>query len=82
MAVRAPTLDRDTSTHHPGHDHDVAPDPVESAREAGLRYVSDDRPGIRRQRAARGFRYRRPDGSPVRDEPTLRRIKARIIGIG
>jgi len=54
-------------------------DPEESAREAGLRYVSDDRPGIRRRRAGSGFRYLRPDGSAVKDEPTLRRIKALVI---
>jgi DNA topoisomerase-1 len=55
------------------------PDPIDSAREAGLRYVSDDRPGIRRRRAGTAFRYLRPDGSPVRDEPTLRRIKGLAI---
>ena len=56
-----------------------ATDPVEAAREAGLRYVSDDRPGIRRRRAGKGFRYVRPDGTAVRDEQTLRRIKALVI---
>jgi len=55
------------------------PDPEESAREAGLRYVSDDRPGIRRRRAGKAFRYLRPDGSPVKDQPTLHRIKALVI---
>jgi DNA topoisomerase I len=39
--------------------------PRESAREAGLRYVTDSRPGIRRVRSGRGFRYLQPDGSPV-----------------
>jgi DNA topoisomerase-1 len=55
------------------------PDPIESAREAGLHYVSDDRPGIRRRRAGKAFRYLRPDGSPVRDEPTLHRINGLVI---
>jgi len=54
-------------------------DPAESAREAGLRYVSDDRPGIRRRRAGKGFRYLRPDGTTVSDEPTLKRIKSLVI---
>jgi DNA topoisomerase-1 len=54
-------------------------DPAESAREAGLRYVSDDRPGIRRRRAGTGFRYIRPDGSAVHEEQTLKRIKALVI---
>jgi DNA topoisomerase-1 len=39
--------------------------PRESARAAGLRYVTDARPGIRRIRSGRGFRYVRPDGSQV-----------------
>ena len=41
---------------------------------AGLRYVTDDRPGIRRLRRGSGFRYVRPDGSAVRDAATLERI--------
>jgi len=32
-------------------------DPKEAAEHAGLTYVSDDRPGIRRQRKGRGFCY-------------------------
>ncbi len=54
-------------------------DPIESAREAGLRYVSDDRPGIRRVRRGNGFRYVQPDGQPVRDRDTLRRIRSLAI---
>ena len=37
------------------------------AEEAGLRYVSDTMPGVRRRRAGRGFRYIGPDGAPVTD---------------
>ncbi|MDQ2084736.1 DNA topoisomerase IB [Xanthobacteraceae bacterium Astr-EGSB] len=54
---------------------DTATDPRETAAEAGLRYVSDARPGIRRRRAGRGFSYRRPDGSRVSDTATLARIR-------
>ena len=54
-------------------------DPIESAREAGLRYVSDDRPGIRRVRRGKGFRYVQPDGQAVRDRDTLRRIRSLAI---
>ena len=54
-------------------------DPVESAREAGLRYVSDSRPGIRRLKTGRGFRYKGTDGGIIRDEETLRRIKSLVI---
>ena len=72
-AAMAPTTAHDTSA---GSNGGI---PAEAAREAGLRYVSDDRPGIRRRRAGKGFRYLRPDGAAVRDEPTLRRIKALVI---
>jgi DNA topoisomerase-1 len=49
------------------------------ARAAGLRYVADSRPGIRREATPRGFNYVRPDGSTVRDETTLRRIQALAV---
>jgi DNA topoisomerase I len=52
---------------------------IESARVARLRYVSDTRPGIRRKRAGKGFSYVGPDGAPIRDEDTLRRIKSLAI---
>src|SRR6185312_8170574 len=56
-----------------------APDPVESAHEAGLRYVSDSKPGIRRLGAAKRFRYAGVDGKPVRDQETLARIRSLVI---
>ena len=54
-------------------------DAVESAKAAGLRYVYDRRPGITRKRWRGGFRYTGADGVVVRDEETLRRIKALAI---
>lgn len=57
----------------------VAPDPVQSARAAGLRYVTDTVPGIRRKRAGKHFSYVDPDGQPIRDPETMRRIKALAI---
>jgi DNA topoisomerase-1 len=54
-------------------------DPVESARAAGLRYVSDVTPGIRRTRAGKGFRYTGHDGRRIRDVDTLGRIKRLAI---
>ena len=60
-------------------DTHVVLDPVMSARAAGLRYVSDRRPGLRRIHAAKGFRYVDPDGKPVRDKETLGRIKSLAI---
>jgi DNA topoisomerase-1 len=48
---------------------------VEAAAEAGLTYVSDGQPGIRRRRTKSGFRYVDPAGRPVRDSKTLARIR-------
>lgn len=45
----------------------------------GLVYVSDSEPGIRRQRAGRGFCYRLPDGEVLRDPDERRRIEALAI---
>ena len=44
-----------------------------------LRWVSDREPGLRRLRAAKGFRYVDASGRPVRDGDTLRRIRALAI---
>lgn len=49
------------------------------ATDAGLIYVSDDEPGISRRRCGKGFAYRAPDGSAVRDRATLQRIRALAI---
>ena len=54
-------------------------DPPAAARAAGLRYVHDDKPGIRREPAAGGFRYLGAKGEPVEDEATLARIKSLVI---
>jgi DNA topoisomerase-1 len=46
---------------------------------AGLRHSSDDRPGISRRRAGRGFSYRDADGRTIHDAETLARIRAIAI---
>jgi len=51
----------------------------ESAIEAGLRYVSDDMPGIRREKSGHGFRYRYPIGDIVQESEVLNRIKSLAI---
>jgi DNA topoisomerase I len=51
----------------------------ESARQAGLRYVTDARPGITRRRRGRGFQYRSADGSTITDRSTLERLAALAI---
>ncbi len=55
------------------------PDPKESAQAAGLRYVTDAKPGIRRVRCGKGFRYTAPGGATIHDEETLRRIRSLVI---
>jgi DNA topoisomerase-1 len=62
-------------------DDDSAPvvDPRDAAEEAGLRYVSDEGPGIVRRRAGKGFSYRLPKGGPVKDAATLKRIRSLAI---
>jgi DNA topoisomerase-1 len=54
-------------------------DPKEAAEHAGLVYVSDETPGIRRHRAGKGFRYANPEGTRVADPATLKRIKSLVI---
>jgi len=54
-------------------------DPVESAQAAGLRYVSDTQPGIRRKRAGTGFTYVGPDGKTIHDAAELARIRSLAI---
>src|SRR5690348_3004609 len=44
-----------------------------------LRHVSDDEPGITRRRVGRGFVYLDAKGRRVRDEATLKRIRALAI---
>jgi DNA topoisomerase-1 len=51
----------------------------EAAREAGLRFTTDARPGISRRRAGRGFSYRDPDGGTIRDTATLARIRSLAV---
>jgi DNA topoisomerase-1 len=50
-------------------------DSVEAAEEAGLRYVSDDRPGYTRKATGDDFEYFDLEGKPIKDEQRLLRIK-------
>jgi DNA topoisomerase-1 len=50
---------------------DLPIDPEASAEEAGLRYVTDAGPGVRRRRAGRGFSYIGPDGRRITDPDRL-----------
>jgi DNA topoisomerase I len=52
---------------------------VDSAEEAGLRYVTDAAPGISRRRVGRGFSYRDPDGVVIRERAHIRRFRSLAI---
>ncbi len=52
---------------------------VEAARDAGLVWVTDELPGIRRVKRGKGFAYVKPDGKPLRDAGELKRIRALVI---
>ncbi|HWI59016.1 MAG TPA: DNA topoisomerase IB, partial [Bacillota bacterium] len=54
-------------------------DPVTSATRVGLRYVTDEMPGIQRENSGNGFRFRYPTGDIVQDEEVLNRIKSLAI---
>ena len=54
-------------------------DPKDAAESVGLRYVSDNRPGIRRKKVGKGFTYARADDSKVSENDVLKRIKALAI---
>ena len=54
-------------------------DPQEAAEAAGLRYVSDARPGIRRSNSRKGFTYTCADGSRLTKADALRRIKSLAV---
>jgi hypothetical protein len=54
-------------------------DPVESSKQAGLRYVTDAKPGITRKPFRKKFRYFHSDGTPVKDATILARIQSLAI---
>ncbi|HKH46569.1 MAG TPA: DNA topoisomerase IB [Thermoanaerobaculia bacterium] len=54
-------------------------DPVESAKAAGLRYVSDDAPGIRRRKRGKGWSYVLPNGGVLTSPKELERIRKLAI---
>lgn len=71
---------------HPGHDTlsaaehaDHIAESKDAARAAGLRYITDHRPGLHRHKTSTGFRYTDAHDAPVHDEDTLARIKSLVI---
>ena len=57
----------------------VAVESAEAAEEAGLRYISDDRPGYTRKANGEHFEYLDTEGKRIRDEQRLLRIKRLAI---
>ena len=58
---------------------DTTEEAKQAARAAGLRYTSDARPGIRRERHGDAFRYVDVHGQTIDDPDTLARIKSLAI---
>lgn len=54
-------------------------DPVASAKAAGLRYVSDDIPGITRKLRGKHFVFAGPSGKPISDKDEIARIRALAV---
>ncbi|HEY0746044.1 MAG TPA: hypothetical protein VGD63_05045 [Steroidobacteraceae bacterium] len=72
MSLRAsPINDKPANT--------AAEEAAQMAVEAGLVYVSDTEPGIRRLRAGRGFRYLTPENRRLEAERDLKRIASLAI---
>lgn len=61
------------------HDNTCELGPAVSAAEAGLRYVTDGGPGIRRNRKGSGFVFVDPEGRRISDADTLQRIRQLVI---
>lgn len=54
-------------------------DPEASAEAAGLRYITDAVPGVRRRRAGKGFAYIGPDGQRITDRDRIAWFKRLAI---
>jgi len=53
--------------------------PQVAAQAAGLRYVTDQMPGISRRKSGAGFCYIYPTGELVKEQAVLERIKSLVI---
>lgn len=58
---------------------DIMFDPIQSAKEAGLRYVSDDEPGYYRVKRGKGFIYQDDSKKKISNKDVLLRIKELVI---
>jgi DNA topoisomerase I len=76
---RTESKPRRRSRARPAPPLEVVKDPIESAEAAGLRYVSDMMPGIRRKKVGSGFSYVSPEGKTIKDSVQLARIRSLAI---
>ncbi len=53
--------------------------PPAAAKSAGLKYINDSLPGIRREGKGKKFKYVDSNGKIIRDKKTLQRIQALVI---
>lgn len=60
-------------------DVEASASPIESAEAVGLKYVTDDMPGIRRQKSGKKFIYFDVNGDRIRDQKTIDRINSLAI---
>jgi DNA topoisomerase-1 len=58
---------------------EVVTDPEEAAEEAGLRYVTDDKPGYTRKRRGKKFIYFDTEGKQIKDETRILRLNRLAI---
>jgi DNA topoisomerase-1 len=58
---------------------EIVTDPEEAAKEAGLCYVSDEKPGYARQRRGKKFVYLDTEGKEIRDETRILRLNRLAI---
>ena len=63
----------------PGPENLDIVDPRDAAETAGLTYVTDDEPGIRRRKAGKGFYYVDSDGRKMTDRADLERVRKLAI---
>jgi DNA topoisomerase-1 len=62
-----------------GNGAKIVAEAMDAAEEAGLRYVSDDRPGYTRKSKGDDFEWLDTDGKSIRDEQRLLRLKRLAI---
>ena len=79
MVRRSSETGRPGACCRPMLDGDIPSDPRLAARAAKLRYVTDKRPGIKRERDGDTWRFTMPDGTVVTDADDIARIKKLAI---